>query len=873
MSSSEESARPILKKRRRLQRACDYCKGKKSDRPNMPNNYCSQCAARGIECSYLMGQVQNTPYPSLSYVEDLEGRLERMEKLMNRFIPNNDMAQELASHQSDNALTPASERSHASGSRVESPLNPSGLTVAPPTPGSADSAVDGDHDPYSDSEVGQEPAEELSEGMRKLSVNSPPLRYHGKSSGLAFIRSAMALKNEYIGVQSPPKGVGQHPWLKAFMEDEFPLIEQCSFPSCDLLYELVDLYFVYVNCYFPLLHEPTFRNSIEAEEHLHNGGFGATVLLVCAIAARFTRDPRVLLDGWNHHHSAGWKWFLLVERVRRKSFARAKIYDLQICVLIVLFIQGSTTPQSTWSLSGAGIRMALDVGAHRKTMYSSTPNVEDELWRRAFWMLVSLEWVTSYGLGRPSSIHDEDFDLALPTECDDEYWLTPEGEPSFQQPPDKPSKVTAFVCMLKLGQILSFAMRTIYSTNKWRAQLGQSIEQWEQRIVTDLDSALNKWLDSLPSHLLWDPEQEDELWLTQAASLNAFYYYTQVAVHRPFIAASRRESPLSFPSVIICTNGARSSIQVLEVLNKRTRIPGHRNMGILFMGGIVLMMNILGLKRAGRAVNCGKDLALVEKAIGLLQSLRYEMHAAESLGRMLHELVSAIRQPLPPKARMPDRAQERGANTMEANDGPTGTTLSSASVASAHQGAILHIPPGLDFLRPDALHVALPPGSNDHDVPTQGFAAPTGGTSVQRDPPDLIHPRSTRRHDYSFLTQQEFGPTQPQHRSNPEQNQFDMAGGQLFGMQPLGHSESTTFIPSVSTPSSTSPFETTTEYSQPHHNPANAAGMQTGEYIDIGVPDFVALMDGASMVWSNIPPAMRWEEWSTYFPDENNPGA
>ena len=39
-----------------------------------------------------------------------------------------------------------------------------------------------------------------------------------------------------------------------------------------------------------------------------------------------------------------------------------------------------------------------------------------------------------------------------------------------------------------------------YSTNKSRAQLDQSDEQWEQRIVADLDSALNKWMDSLPSH-------------------------------------------------------------------------------------------------------------------------------------------------------------------------------------------------------------------------------------------------------------------------------------------------------------------------------------------------------------------------------------
>ena len=39
-----------------------------------------------------------------------------------------------------------------------------------------------------------------------------------------------------------------------------------------------------------------------------------------------------------------------------------------------------------------------------------------------------------------------------------------------------------------------------YATNKSKAQLGHADEQWEQRIVADLDSALNKWSDSLLSH-------------------------------------------------------------------------------------------------------------------------------------------------------------------------------------------------------------------------------------------------------------------------------------------------------------------------------------------------------------------------------------
>ena len=74
----------------------------------------------------------------------------------------------------------------------------------------------------------------------------------------------------------------------------------------------------------------------------------------------------------------------------------------------------------------------------------------------------------------------------------------------------------------------------------------------------------------------WDPEKEDELFLAQAASLKASYYNYQIAIHRSFASSSSRShSPLSS---IVCTNAARSSIQVLDVLYKRTGSPWYGNM-------------------------------------------------------------------------------------------------------------------------------------------------------------------------------------------------------------------------------------------------------------------------------------------------------
>ena len=68
----------------------------------------------------------------------------------------------------------------------------------------------------------------------------------------------------------------------------------------------------------------------------------------------------------------------------------------------------------------------------------------------------------------------------------------------------------------------------------------------------------------------WDPNREDPLHLMHSASLLGHYYHVQIAVHRPFLLAIHRDSPLSFPSVIICNNAARSTVQTMDAAYKRS---------------------------------------------------------------------------------------------------------------------------------------------------------------------------------------------------------------------------------------------------------------------------------------------------------------
>jgi len=117
----------------------------------------------------------------------------------------------------------------------------------------------------------------------------------------------------------------------------------------------------------------------------------------------------------------------------------------------------------------------------------------------------------------------------------------------------------------------------------------------------ELDSALNRWVDSVPDHrtphtahlpvvtyiyssVRWDPSREDDNFFNQSVALFAAYYYIQIIIHRPFISLPNKPSPLSFPSLAICTNAARSCSHVLDIQRERNiKCPPHIQVPVDFL--------------------------------------------------------------------------------------------------------------------------------------------------------------------------------------------------------------------------------------------------------------------------------------------------
>ncbi|KAI0033780.1 fungal-specific transcription factor domain-containing protein, partial [Vararia minispora EC-137] len=620
-SGQENVLQPTKKRRiRRLQRACDVCRHKKSDWAVARGNKCTYCRNHDLDCSYTHGTREEKQGISEAYVESLESCIKKMTAYFNHFHPEVDLSKEfgtpgdLDSWMRNRKLPDDSVSAFLPDGPCTSTIN-----LAPPLKEEPNSS---DEDDFKLIDV-QRRLQDMQIVDRFLGQAS----VLGKSSNVMLIKSALDMKldnpksSRSLAHMRSRRGEfwGPKPWEVDNKQTFDPRLH--DFPAPDLLYALVDLWFTGKHLLWPLLHQPTFMKHLADGLHYREGAFAGVLLMVCACAARHSTDPRVIYPGTSSWPSAGWQWFVQARTYHQASLSSPSLHDVQMNCLACIYLEGTSIPQACWTLCGTAIRLAQDVGAHRKKAYQAKPTVEDELWKRAFWSLVLMDRWLSSQLGRTCAIQDEEFDLEYPIDCDDEYWTPEDPAKAFKQPPGKPSKVSYFISILRLNRILGMAMRTIFATtNKTNLLLELIGPQWVQRVVSAIDSALNEWADSVPEHLKWNPGCEETIWMLQSSCLYTSYYELQISIHRCFLPTAQKPSPVTFPSLSICANAARSCCHIIEVAKpKLPKIWREDIFGVCiailpmasFAAALVLLLSIFGAKKNGMAIDTSKDMARV----------------------------------------------------------------------------------------------------------------------------------------------------------------------------------------------------------------------------------------------------------------------
>ncbi|KAI0666887.1 fungal-specific transcription factor domain-containing protein [Trametes maxima] len=343
---------------RKVERACDYCRKRKAkcDGPERKDHICSACEAGSRTCTYL--EESKPRGPSKAYIDALEERVAKAERLLRQLRPELDLTAELgpplnnggwsggANSRRKNAkssanLAPEScsaspvpfssepdrssrgkQRTNSRKRRRESSVSATLPDVVPmlyrlPPGASSDS---------DDAAVTHSEDTRLTfRGLESSMLSSPndnQLRFQGASSSLSLISSTVELIQHDLAElhlsgsergtppstrSSPPVLLPRRsdlyqllPWEKRFERAyESPTVPDCileAFPPDDLAEDLIRLYFTHEHITFPLLHRPTFERQCREELYRRDVWFASVCMCVFALGSRWTKDPRVRLD-------------------------------------------------------------------------------------------------------------------------------------------------------------------------------------------------------------------------------------------------------------------------------------------------------------------------------------------------------------------------------------------------------------------------------------------------------------------------------------------------------------------------------------------------------------------------------------------------
>ena len=140
------------------------------------------------------------------------------------------------------------------------------------------------------------------------------------------------------------------------------------------------------------------------------------------------------------------------------------IENIEAMTLLVVYHIRTSSSQGIWYMIGLAMRIAIDLGLHRKANEANLDSFTAQMRRRLFWTIYYLERVISMSLGRPFSLADRHIDLPLPLDVDD----TVHDPAVLESPPltDRVSTLTFAIYLIKLRRIDARIQNKIYRADK-----------------------------------------------------------------------------------------------------------------------------------------------------------------------------------------------------------------------------------------------------------------------------------------------------------------------------------------------------------------------------------------------------------------------
>ncbi|KAI8365979.1 fungal-specific transcription factor domain-containing protein [Radiomyces spectabilis] len=482
-------------RRTKKSRACDLCRRKKirCDYDQMlPQRPCTSCHSYGKFCTF--DEAAKKRGPPKGYVEGLESRLRRMEKLLVNIASSGNFSSDALR----DMLGQADDHSHTaspSPSFEDSDHEPSSTPSASASPPPQSRVTQRKRSRASSTST--EPSTERKPASVEQNSHGHPQEesdysYMGSSSGVYMLNKMFPdddPDNKKCKRNRPLQGneddimiarfdhTGDF-WLGTNKKDKAPW----ELPHQEVVDRLVEIYFTQVNVFLPIIDESYFMDQYR---HHYQTLSQPLLFTVCRAASRLLSDDDPVAQKHGVRHDVLFR--NLSDQLQNKyelDFLKPSLDTIQVLLLGASCARTWGSESQNWLGTSIAVKMAQDLGLHRSNTQLNMRNQESG--RRLWWSAYVIDRWVSAALGRPLMISDAD--------CDVEYPATGE-DPTF----------SVFIPLVKLSAILGDVLRKLYSPRA-RAMYDKRIKL--EAVADSVVQRLKDWKASLPSHLVLT---EDEL--------------------------------------------------------------------------------------------------------------------------------------------------------------------------------------------------------------------------------------------------------------------------------------------------------------------------------------------------------------------------
>lgn len=356
--------------------------------------------------------------------------------------------------------------------------------------------------------------------LKSMKQSGMPRSYLGGSSGNLYINGVRDSAMSFLGIEIDVSDMNP-------TEADFPFAQmlitpkpaQPELPTYQDAVDLVETFFRTIHAFMPTLHRPTIMRQLYGlyndPSYVPRSSF---IVILNGIFANvsISRDTYFGNTKTSAHIVYYRRLSAYLQEVFYHEIYKGELEVLQALNIILIYLRVIKKPAAGWLTVELAAALAVDMGLHRnprKWMTVLPGPLETEMRKRVFWCTNALSRSIANNLGRPSALREIDCDVDLPSLIDDEF-IDDNG--ISNQPSSRPCVFTPGIEVFKLARITGHINELLYAPNRPDRKAYVTI-------VEQLETALSTWLDEVPQHLKYDPNQTGPEHIASSMMMQAYH--------------------------------------------------------------------------------------------------------------------------------------------------------------------------------------------------------------------------------------------------------------------------------------------------------------------------------------------------------------